>query len=91
MALLLGRQLRTNEHVHHIDGNRLNNLPSNLQLLTNRVHTSRSIRRRGLVAYCQRCRLAFVRKQKRGGKARRFCSIRCAVTGRTRGAHGRFA
>lgn len=34
----LGRRLRTNEVVHHIDGNKLNNTLENLQLLTKDRH-----------------------------------------------------
>lgn len=32
MEKLLGRPLQTEEQVHHIDGDRLNNCPDNLQL-----------------------------------------------------------
>lgn len=35
----LGRALTKNEHIHHIDFNKLNNNISNLMLLTNREHT----------------------------------------------------
>ena len=36
----LGRLLRSNEVVHHIDGNKKNNDINNLQLLTNKEHAT---------------------------------------------------
>ena len=34
----IGRPLRANEVVHHRDGNKLNNRPSNLQVMTRKQH-----------------------------------------------------
>lgn len=39
MEQILGRKLTKNEIVHHIDGNKLNNDPSNLQVMTKAEHT----------------------------------------------------
>jgi len=35
---ILGRPLRPDEHVHHIDGDRLNNAPENLRIVDNLKH-----------------------------------------------------
>src|SRR5687768_15764725 len=38
MEQVLGRPLTRDEHVHHVDSNRLNNEPSNLRILTRADH-----------------------------------------------------
>lgn len=38
MEQMIGRALRPDEHVHHIDGDRFNNAPENLQLLSASEH-----------------------------------------------------
>lgn len=40
MAKKLGRKLRRNEHVHHIDHDTLNNQPKNLALLSHSAHSA---------------------------------------------------
>ena len=40
MEKRLGRKLRRDEHVHHVDGNRANNTFSNLRVMTNAEHAA---------------------------------------------------
>lgn len=78
MSRLLGRSLLKSEHVHHKDENRLNNDPSNLELLTHAEHTRRHFGTGRAVSerVCQGCGAAFSRDAKY--KAARFCGRVCA-------------
>lgn len=42
---MIGRPLRPDEHVHHIDGDGLNNDPTNLEVLSHAEHMARHRRR----------------------------------------------
>jgi hypothetical protein len=46
MQRILGRQLASYEVVHHLNGNRLDNRPTNLAILLNGMHVSNHLRRR---------------------------------------------
>lgn len=44
---MLGRKLNADEVVHHIDGNKRNNKPENLQVMTRSEHIREHLRRGG--------------------------------------------
>jgi hypothetical protein len=80
MEILLGRMLRRDEHVHHLDGVKLNNRPANLQLLSAGAHMSQTHRRYPLVRFCHWCGNPFLRHHNGDGE-QRFCSRHCGGRG----------
>jgi hypothetical protein len=78
MAILLGRDLRTDEHVHHKDGNIWNNQPGNLQLLSARAHSILSRARWPVVRVCPCCRKFY-----RGNVNSVTCSYACSNRNRS--------
>lgn len=63
----LGRILNTNEVVHHIDGNKTNNIISNLQLLTNKEHSKLHANSKGkqmVLLKCPECGKIFTRERR---------------------------
>lgn len=78
-SIKIGRWLTTKEIVHHIDENKLNNSPDNLQILSNaehtRLHITGSIEDKKLKhLICPVCKISF--KQKDTDQI--TCSIPCA-------------
>ena len=71
------RPLRRDEHVHHLDGNKPNNRPANLQLLSANEHCWRTHQRHPLVAECAWCQALF-RPRTRHGRYQECCSRSCA-------------
>lgn len=80
----LGRLLDTNEIVHHIDGNKKNNLIENLQLMTSSEHSSLHGNEKGITMVelkCPECNNIFSKPKRqthlqKGGKTT-FCSRSC--------------
>jgi hypothetical protein len=55
MEEAVGRPLLASEDVHHIDGNKLNNALSNLQLLSHGHHSRTTKTVRPVILHCWRC------------------------------------
>ena len=78
-SLKIGKWIDSSYHVHHIDGNRQNNDPTNLEVLSPRAHKSKH-RKSGLYASkvrkCLQCNKKFITRTDN------FCSLSCASSNR---------
>ena len=78
-SIKIGRWLTTDEHVHHIDENKLNNTPENLQVVSKSEHVN--IHRGYLVEKpCKECGKLFIPKKNRIV----FCTIECVLKSKTK-------
>ncbi len=59
-SLKLGRWLTTNEHVHHLDGDKLNNNPNNLEILSNSEHAKLHNNTTKISIICKTCKNLFI-------------------------------
>ena len=75
MSTLLGRPLRRDEHVHHVDGDKQNNRPDNLQLLSAGEHCWRTHHRHPVVVECAWCQALFRPKLSEGKLQRVLLAI----------------
>lgn len=64
MSTSLGRELSENEHVDHIDENRLNDTIGNLQILTPGENNRKSAKRHMVLLKCPECSVEFLRQRR---------------------------
>lgn len=76
-----GRWLSGDEHVHHVDGDRLNNDPSNLEVMTNAEHAALH-KPAPVERLCAECNDQVSVGSARADKADVFCSHKCAMSAR---------
>jgi hypothetical protein len=77
VSLKLNRWLKSNEFVHHIDGNRENNHPDNLEITSNAEHARQHAEKQGRVKItaklCPICGHPFSQKE----ATQKYCSHEC--------------
>jgi hypothetical protein len=69
-----GRWLIPSEHVHHIDGNKVNNKPSNLLVLSSSEHTMVHSETLCLEVVCHECNKPFIQNY----TVQKYCSRSCS-------------
>jgi len=84
MASVIGRELRPEEHIHHIDGNPLNNDPDNLMIIENHPHMILHKQIYPNKKLCALCKREFVCNP-RNRKRHKCCSKECAQQMRVNG------
>ncbi len=84
-----GRLLQPDEDVHHIDGNKENNAPGNLEVLTKSEHAKRHNPDVFIAVPCGNCGVAIqdrrwrlMSKIKRNASGQVFCSQKCVRAAR---------
>lgn len=87
MEQVLGRRLLPTEHVHHRDGDRKNNDPANLEVMSCHDHQHHHKQKHPEIKVCQFCGTQFRPKPTKRERAK-CCSWKCghALSWRTRKA-----
>lgn len=78
-SLNLGRWLTAKEHVHHIDEDKLNNLPENLRVLSLAEHNSIHFSKPLPTLQCEYCGEIYCIEH---GTKTRYCSHKCSTEAR---------
>ncbi len=75
---VLGHRLRPGQHVHHVDGDRTNNCPDNLRVLSAGEHSRQTRQIYPTVLACANCGERFRNRPGRPPGSSRCCCRRCA-------------
>ena len=76
-SLVEGRWILSEEHVHHLDGNKCNNTSSNLVLCSNSAHAKLHKHTTSYTKICKGCNIEFVTSI----ETQEYCSNICRDTG----------
>jgi len=75
-SLKIGRWLTASEVVHHIDENKANNAPENLEVLTKKEHTQRHCKGKRGTRTCPSCKETFTLSLT-SKRVQKYCSRAC--------------